>query len=172
MLKPQAHAGQINNPHQASPQVIQTSKGRRAEEGWGTCWKSDTPQCSLSQSGRDEDSSSAALSVLLLNMISCYDMVPGDVGHALIRRFHPGPVGPWMSSSHRANIDVACQSLPNNVNGDWKACFSSKRKSNLHKLINLNVLFNKISHSLKGFPESSKGIISLVCLVRWLHFCS
>lgn len=28
--KPQAHAGQINNPHHASPQVIQTCAGSRA----------------------------------------------------------------------------------------------------------------------------------------------
>lgn len=65
---------------------------------------------------------------LLLNMISCYDMVPGDVGHALIRHFLLGPVGPWTSSSHWANIDVPCQSLPNKVTGDWKAYFSSRRK--------------------------------------------
>lgn len=39
--KPQARARRINNPHHASPQVTQTSEGRRAEEGWGTCGESD-----------------------------------------------------------------------------------------------------------------------------------
>lgn len=86
VLKPQAHASQINNPHRASPQVTQTSKGRRAEESLETRGEPNPLLDALSQSGRHEDSSSAALSPLL-NMISCYDMVAGNVSCALIRHF-------------------------------------------------------------------------------------
>lgn len=92
VLKPQAHASQINNPHRAPPHVTQTSKGRRTEEGRETRGEPDPPLDAFSQSGRDEGSSSAALSPLL-NMISCYDMVAGDVSHALIRHFLLQPAG-------------------------------------------------------------------------------
>lgn len=101
--QPQAHAGQINNPHQASPQVTQKLQSQARRVGLGDLLRI---WYSLSQSGRDEDSSSTALPPLL-NMISCYDMVPGDVGHALIRYFLLGPVGPWLSSSsQQADGDI------------------------------------------------------------------
>lgn len=92
VLKPQAHASQINNPHRASPQVSQTSKDRRAEESRETRGEPDPPLDAASQSGRDEDSSSAALTPLL-NMISCFDVVAGDVSRALSRHFLLQPAG-------------------------------------------------------------------------------
>ncbi len=64
-------------------------------------------RCSLSPSGRDEDSSSAALSPLF-NTISCYDMVPASVGHVLIRCFLLKPVRPQLSPSPLVDFDVTC----------------------------------------------------------------
>lgn len=90
-------------------------------------------------------------------MIPCYDMVPGDVGRALIRHFLLRPVGPRLSSSQRvADVHVTCQPLSNKGIGDWKAYFSGKRDQNLRKLIDPKGYLTKLPTVLKVFPESSK----------------
>uniref|UniRef100_A0A3Q1F3S4 Uncharacterized protein n=1 Tax=Acanthochromis polyacanthus TaxID=80966 RepID=A0A3Q1F3S4_9TELE len=56
----------------ASPQVSQTSEGRRVEEDWGTCWEPDTLRDA--PSGRDRTRLRQPC-LPFLNMISCYDTV-------------------------------------------------------------------------------------------------
>lgn len=159
MLKPQAHAGQINNPHHASPHVTQTSKGRRAEESRETWGELDLPLDALSQSGRDEDSSSAALSPLL-NPISCYDMVAGDVSRALIRHFLLQPAG--LLAVVSAGWGKCHVSLLNTTDIWLKTYFTDKKKGEYtyilfvpHKLIEPNGYLSKQQRG-PGFPKSLK----------------
>lgn len=71
--KPQARARQINNPHQASPQVTQTSEGRRSGGGLGDLLGTRySLGCSLSRRGRHADSSCLSFKHdLLLRRGSC-----------------------------------------------------------------------------------------------------
>lgn len=80
--------------------------------GVGTCRRTRySLGCSPStepQSGRDEDSSSAAMSPPL-NPIPCYDIVPGDAGAALIRHFPLAGPQRFEPLDKRADADVTCQ---------------------------------------------------------------
>lgn len=82
-LEPQAHARPINNP-----------TTHPSEEGRETRAEPHPGPGAVSQSGRQQDSSSAAPSPLS-NPICCYDMAASDGRHALIRRFllQPEAVG-------------------------------------------------------------------------------
>lgn len=112
--KPQACARQINNPHQTSPQVTQTSEGSRAEEGWGTCREFDTLWDALCL-GVEE-----MRTRLRQPCLSCkHDLLLRHGCCALIRHFLPQPEGPQLSPSKRHDVDVTRQ-LTDWVDSDWK----------------------------------------------------
>lgn len=69
VLKPQAHASQINDPNRTSPHITQSSKSRRAEEGRETRGEPDPGLDAVSESGRHEDSSSSPVSWFKSNLL-------------------------------------------------------------------------------------------------------